>query len=89
MAAANRVKGSNHMDIQHRKLVVPVLVGFECVSALDLKRKENTSPFIYFTLLITKRIKLLVSEVTGFQPGLCHLLWDLEHVFKLIKPQFL
>lgn len=55
MAAANRVKGSNHMEIQNQKLVVPVLLGFECVSALDLKGKENTSPFIYFTLLVTKR----------------------------------
>lgn len=82
MAAANRVKGSNHTEIQNRKPVVPVLVGFECASALDLKGKENTSPFIYFFLLITKKKTLLVSEITGFQPGLCHLLWDLGHIFK-------
>lgn len=29
------------MEIQNQKMVVPVLVDFECVSASDHKRKKN------------------------------------------------
>lgn len=51
VAAANRVKGSNHMGIQNLKLVVPVLGGFECVCLLWIlkgRRILNLSSILPF-----------------------------------------
>lgn len=54
MAVASRVKGCSQIEIQNQKLVVPVPVGFEWMSALDYERKKNISLLIYLTPVIMK-----------------------------------